>query len=326
MRESQQMISVVIATHNGTPTLPLMLAALKAVELPAEGVEIIAVDNASDDASAALLAEYQDALPLTVLSEPRRGKSFALNRALAAARGDLVVFADDDILPDPQWLEAYRTAAERQPDCDLFAGQVRHFWQKEPPRWLCRLAAEGRSYAGTPIDLAEGPADVSVFKGLNFMARRRVLESVMFSERPGLNFGDTAGSAGGEDSAFVHEALVQGYRARYVPAACVKHIVRPYQVGLAPVLRRYLRIGRAMTLSNPDQFDPEGAQLFGYPRYIFKSVPRDLLRALRHWVAGNSHAAAGELIGVAMTCGRAQQWRRGRAGTRRAEKLSKEGV
>ena len=217
------MISVVIATHNGTPTLPLMLEALKRVELPAEGVEIIAVDNASDDGTGALLARYAGALPLTVLSEPRPGKSFALNRALA-------------------------------------------------------------SYAGTPIDLPAGPADVSVFKGLNFMARRRVLESVRFSERPGLNFGDSAGSAGGEDSAFVHDALTRGYRARYVPAACVKHIVRPYQVGLAPVLRRYLRIGRAMTLSNPEQFDPR-RRLFGYPRYIFKAVPRDLLRSLRHWSA-----------------------------------------
>lgn len=320
------MISVVIATHNGTPTLPLMLEALKAAAMPEDGVEIIAVDNASDDATAALLERHTPDLPLKVLSEPRPGKSFALNRALAAARGDLVVFADDDILPAPQWLEAYRLAAARQPDVDLFAGQVRHFWQKPPPQWLKRLAEEGRSYAGTPLDLPEGPADVSVFKGLNFMVRRRVLESVKFSERPGLNFGDTAGSAGGEDSAFVHEALLQGYRARFVPQACVQHIVRPYQVGLAPVLRRYLRIGRAMSLSNPDQFDPEGAQLLGYPRYIFKSIPRDLLRALRHWTAGNSHAAADKLIGIAMTCGRAQQWRRGRAGARRAERLSNEGA
>ncbi len=325
MRESRNMISVVIATHNGTPTLPLMLEALKRVELPAEGVEIIAVDNASDDGTGALLARHAEALPLTVLSEPRRGKSFALNRALAVARGDLVIFADDDILPEPQWLEAYRETAERYAETDLFAGQVRHFWQKEPPQWLRRLAQEGRSYAGTPIDLPAGPADVSVFKGLNFMARRRVLASVRFSERPGLNFGDSAGSAGGEDSAFVHDALTRGYRARYVPAACVKHIVRPYQVGLAPVLRRYLRIGRAMTLSNPEQFDPR-RRLFGYPRYIFKAVPRDLLRSLRHWAGGDSYAAAGDLIGVAMTCGRAQQWRRARTGGGAAEKLSEERV
>lgn len=325
MRKEQKMISVVIATHNGTPTLPLMLEALKAVAMPAEGVEIIAVDNASDDGTAALLARHTETLPLTVLSEPRRGKSSALNRALAAARGDLVVFADDDILPEPQWLEAYRQAAERQPDVDLFAGQVRHFWQKEPPSWLRRLAEEGRSYGGTPIDLADGPVGFEIFKGANFMIRRRVLQAVRFSEEASMNF-DGTGAAGGEDSAFVHMALARGHRARYVAPACVRHIVRPYQVGLSPVLRRYLRIGRAMALSNPDLFDPQGARLLGYPRYVFKAVPRDLLRALRHWARGDSHAAAGELITVAMTCGSAGQWRRDRNCTDRAESLSKEGA
>ncbi len=53
---SSQKITVVMATHNGAPTLPLTLEALKRVEAPAAGLEIIAVDNASSDGTRDLLA------------------------------------------------------------------------------------------------------------------------------------------------------------------------------------------------------------------------------------------------------------------------------
>lgn len=304
------MISIVLATHNGMATLRLTLEALRRLDLTAGADEIIAVDNASTDGTPAVLEEYRHLLPLTVLSEPRRGKSFALNLALDAAQGDLVVFIDDDVLPEPQWLGAYREAAARHSEVDLFAGQVRHHWQKAPPGWLLRLAEEGRSYGGTPVDQPEGPVPAIFFKGANFMIRRAVADALRFSERPGVNFDGQAAAAGGEDTLFVQAAVSRGYKAHYVPAACVKHIVRAHQVGIYPVLQRYLRIGRAMALSSSGQFDPNGARILGYPRYLYRTLPRDVLRALRYWASGDSYAAADQLIGVAMTCGRAQQWRR----------------
>jgi GT2 family glycosyltransferase len=284
--------------------------AFKGVKAPAGGVEFIAVDNASTDGTRGFLEGYRGALPLTVLSEPRQGKSYALNKALGAATGDLIVFVDDDVLPDDDWLLAYAQGAARHPQIDLFAGQVRHYWQKKPPRWLLRLAEEGRSYAGTPIDQPEGPVDANFFKGANLMVRRPVVESVKFSEQPGMNFAGTAASAGGEDTGFVREALSRGHQALYVPGACIRHIVRPSQVGIYPVFQRYLRIGRSMAENDPDQFDPNGARVLGYPRYLFRTIPRDVLHALGYWISGNSYAAAEQLIGIAMTCGRAQQWRK----------------
>lgn len=100
------MISVILTSHNGESTLPLTLDALGKLLRPGDGVEFIAVDNASTDHTPNLLREAQDSLPLTVLSEPRPGKSFALNHALRHARGDLVVFTDDDVIPHAEWLEA----------------------------------------------------------------------------------------------------------------------------------------------------------------------------------------------------------------------------
>lgn len=37
--------------------------------------------------------------------EPRQGLHFARNKGIAEARGDTVVFGDDDITADKEWLE-----------------------------------------------------------------------------------------------------------------------------------------------------------------------------------------------------------------------------
>jgi glycosyltransferase involved in cell wall biosynthesis len=315
------LISVVLASHNGAATLPLTLAALRDVVLPEGGVEIIAVDNASSDQTRDLLEAAREVLPLVVVCEPRQGKSFALNRALESVRGDLVVFTDDDVLPVPGWLQAYAAGAAAWPEVELFAGQVRHHWQKKPPRWLLRLAAEGRSYAGTPIGQLEGPVPASFVKGANLAVRRHVLEALRFEERAGVNFCGSTVSGGGEDTAFVRTALSRGHQLRYLQAACVKHIVRPHQVGLRPVFQRYFRIGRSMTLHDPEQFDRQGARIWGYPRYLYRTLPLEGLQALGQWLTGNSYAAANTMIGIAMTCGRASQWRASRTGPQQ-EKLT----
>jgi glycosyltransferase involved in cell wall biosynthesis len=77
-------ITVVFATHNGADTLPRMLDALEDLETPMGGVKIVAVDNASTDNSAALIKARSASLPVELLTETRRGKSAALNRALSA--------------------------------------------------------------------------------------------------------------------------------------------------------------------------------------------------------------------------------------------------
>lgn len=311
------MISVVLATHNGASTLPLTLEAMKHVDIPEGGIEIIAVDNASTDETRALLEECRGTLPLTVLSEPRKGKCFALNKAIEIVKGELVVFTDDDVIPDRHWLTAFQDAAARHQESSLFAGQVRHHWLAEPPRWLRRLADEGRSYGGTRVDRPEGPVKPGFFKGANFMVRREVLDGIRFSEEPGVNFGGHEQAGGGEDTAFIKQAVAQGYKTRFVSRPCVKHIVRPHEIGLAPIFRRYVRIGRAMVMNSTTPVNLDAATVFGYPRYVFRTIPLDALKALRLWLSGNTDAAVGELLEIAKIWGKAAQSREFRLKSRK---------
>ena len=103
-------ISVIVATRNRRAALEQFLNHIR--RLPSTpGWELIIVDNGSSDDTSTLLASAGDALPLLAIEEPRQGKSRALNKALSYARGDLILFADDDIVPDQWWLSALSAAA-----------------------------------------------------------------------------------------------------------------------------------------------------------------------------------------------------------------------
>ncbi len=92
-RESDQhpTVSVVIAARNEADRLPGRLRNLLEQKYP-KPLEIIVVSDGSTDGTAEALAPFSDRIRLIEL--PRGGKPRALNAGVAAAGGDIVVFAD----------------------------------------------------------------------------------------------------------------------------------------------------------------------------------------------------------------------------------------
>lgn len=95
-------VSVVIPAYNAAETLPLCLAALAEQDYPADGFEVIVVDDGSADAT----AELARAAGVRVISQPNAGPAAARNRGAAAARGELLLFTDADCAPTPHWIAA----------------------------------------------------------------------------------------------------------------------------------------------------------------------------------------------------------------------------
>jgi glycosyltransferase involved in cell wall biosynthesis len=91
-------VSVVVCSKNGARTIRDTLEGLTRLEYPNH--EVIVVDDGSTDATAAIARAY----PFSVISVPNGGLSAARNIGLAAARGDIVAYIDDDAWPDPHWL------------------------------------------------------------------------------------------------------------------------------------------------------------------------------------------------------------------------------
>ena len=98
-------VTVAVPTYNRADFLRQTLAGLVAQQFPREHFEILVVDNNSTDHTAAVVAEFVSATPAPrYLREEQQGLDYARNRAIAEARGDVVVFGDDDILVQPDWL------------------------------------------------------------------------------------------------------------------------------------------------------------------------------------------------------------------------------
>jgi hypothetical protein len=255
-----------------------------------------------------VLREFETQLPLTILSEPRRGKSFALNRGMDAARGELLVFTDDDVVPDRHWLKAYAAAASMHPDVNVFAGQVRHLWQKNPPTWLERLAADGEAYAGTPVERPAGYIRAGLVKGPNFMVRRPIAARFRFAEGAPVNFSGGVAGIGGEDSRFVMDVAEAGEKILFVPEASLKHNVRPQQVGLIPVLRRAFRLGRAWVVTGGAP-KGSGRTLLGYPGWALRRILRHSAEAVSHLLRLNSHRLVHDLVRITHLLGVLKQSR-----------------
>src|SRR5438067_689612 len=115
-------VSVIIATRNRADSLASLLPRLLGLS-PGLRWELIVADNGSTDATAALLGRLGERL--RSVHEPLQGKCRALNRAVAAARGELLVFSDDDVEPHEAWLDELAAAARRHPDADCFGGRIR---------------------------------------------------------------------------------------------------------------------------------------------------------------------------------------------------------
>ena len=110
-------VSVIVPARDAEPTLPALLAALRAQSVEHE---LIVADDGSRDATRAL-AERAGATLVAVPAAPA-GPSAARNAAAAAAGGDILAFTDADCEPEPGWLAAAVAAIEA--GADLVQGPV----------------------------------------------------------------------------------------------------------------------------------------------------------------------------------------------------------
>lgn len=127
--------SVIICTRNPRPdVLPRVLAALASQTLSAADWEIVVIDNGSSPPVS--VAPPPGSPPLRVVVEPQPGLTLARIRGIRESRGDLIVFADDDNLLDPDFLETALRIAASFPQIGVFGGRISGEFEVAPPAWL----------------------------------------------------------------------------------------------------------------------------------------------------------------------------------------------
>jgi glycosyltransferase involved in cell wall biosynthesis len=243
--ETGSRVSIVVCTRERPEPLRRCLDALR--PLHAAGHEVVMVDNApATDRTERLCAGY----PYGYVREPRPGLNHARNRGLAASRGAIVAFTDDDCAPDPRWADAL-AAAYHDARVGAATGLVlpRELATRPQERFEA-YCANRRSFRPRTFSSAETPPSAAGVAGMgaNMSFRRSLLEQLgCFDPRfdggmPTLSGGDTEMFArvlaAGRSISYRPDALVW-HSHRHEPAA-VRRVVFGYGVGLYAVLAKRL--------------------------------------------------------------------------------------
>ncbi|MEO5742185.1 MAG: glycosyltransferase family A protein, partial [Vicinamibacterales bacterium] len=116
-------VSVVIPTQNRRALLSEAIATLMAQTYP--DWELIVVDDGSTDDTRRFLEAQRDPRMRFIIRESAEGPSAARNAGLAEARGDLIMFLDDDDLLRPETLARLSDALRAHPEALAATGACR---------------------------------------------------------------------------------------------------------------------------------------------------------------------------------------------------------
>ena len=212
-------VTVAIPTYNRADFLRQTLAGIVAQQFPRDHFEVLVVDNNSRDHTAAVVAEFAAAHPAPRhVREERQGLDHARNRALAEARGEIVVFGDDDILVQPDWLAQIVVPLLADPARRIGAvgGEVIPVFPDGLPAWVREWHAPlaFRPDAG-PLAANHSPM------GANLAFPKWVFEKL------GPFHTELDRAAGnyfsGGDSEMIRRVRAAGLEVWFAPAAAVRH-------------------------------------------------------------------------------------------------------
>jgi GT2 family glycosyltransferase len=215
--------SIIIPTHDGLDHLRLCLASLEeALPEPFRG-EVIVVDDASGGEMQAFLKERQASLPYlkVIRSAQNRGFVASCNRGARTATGDILIFLNDDTIPQTGWLRALLRTFREHPDAGAVGGKL--------------IYPDGRLQEAGNSVFSDGSAanigrDDRAIEAPHYNYLREVdycsgallaTPRALFSEIGGFDKRYAPGYY--EDTDYCFEVRKHGYRVYYQPESVVVH-------------------------------------------------------------------------------------------------------
>ncbi len=209
-------VSVIVPTYRRERVLCDTLSYLLAQDYP--DFEVVVVDQTPDHEpeTRRFLEAHSTHLRHHTLPEPSLPR--ARNVGAKMARGEVVLFVDDDIIPLDDHLIAAHAACYVNPLVGAVAGRVLEPILPNAPDGVAHVNAFGRIVSNF---LGVTPTEVETAKGANMSFRHRVLAEVgPFDDR-------YAGNSILEETDYCYRVRALGYDIRFEPGAAVHHLVAP---------------------------------------------------------------------------------------------------
>lgn len=220
--------SIILCTFNRARLLERSLRSLGRQTMAADQYEVIVVDDGSSDETPAVCERAARSLPsLRYLPLGRNeGLAAAGNRGIAAARGEALLFIDDDCIAQENWAERLALSLERHP---LVAGAI-----KSPLSSSIKLSHNISQFH--PFMEQRAGVGLKSIAGANMGIRRSLLSELGgFDERSEV-----------PDMQLLYRAWAKGLRVHFVPEAVILH--DPERSDLKTILRHSARRASRMIL------------------------------------------------------------------------------
>ena len=224
-------LSVVIPTRNRSALLQQTLQSIVEQTYDKQLFEVIVVDNGSTDDTKACVESFKKTLPnIRYHYDDKPGLHTGRHAGYRLAQSDILVYADDDIIAFPTWLEAIYENFQN-PEVVLVGGKDLPKYEVEPPFWIkekwYELSYEGHCVSELSlIDLGDQPKTISpgLVYGCNFSVRKSLITETQGFHPDGMPFEKI--HLRGEGETYVTNYIREhGYTTMYDPRASVYHMV-----------------------------------------------------------------------------------------------------
>lgn len=220
------MLTVIICTYNRAKYIGGLLESVAANDLAKSAYEIVLVDNNCTDNTReiceAFATKHKD-VNFRYVVEPEQGLSAARNKGIKEAKGDILVYIDDDALVDTDYLRTYAEWFAEHSETKACGGPIEPLYETEEPAWMTpytkALLTGWMNYGDKVREYPRGRYP----GGGNAAYRKEVFEKAgLFNTALGRKGGNLMGS---EEKDIFDKMHTQHMQVLYLPTPVLHHII-----------------------------------------------------------------------------------------------------
>ena len=133
------MISIIICTYNREKYIGPLLESIAKNDYPKDNYEILLVDNNCTDNTRSVCETFaQQHIDVTFryVVEPEQGLSAARNKGIKEAKGEIIIYVDDDALVDTNYISSFAEHFTNNPTTMAAGGPIEPLYETQEPKWM----------------------------------------------------------------------------------------------------------------------------------------------------------------------------------------------
>ena len=240
------MITLIICTYNREKYIGPLLDSIAKNDYPTTDYEIVLVDNNCTDNTRGVCEQFATEHPeiaFRYVTEPEQGLSAARNKGIKEAKGEIIIYVDDDALVDADYIRIYAEHFSAHPETMAAGGPIEPLYETEEPKWMSpytkALLTAWMNYGDKVREYPNGRYP----GGGNAAYRKEVFNKVgLFNTELGRK-----GSAllASEEKDIFDKMHALGMQVRYLPTPVLHHIIPQAKLEEDYFNRLTLQIGRS---------------------------------------------------------------------------------